>query len=86
VIVIYRDIWGKDMLAAIERWRARDKIVIADGDAAYDLLPIEHEYYPFMDGREDQGTQRMHFATAGIAIQVGASTGEWGGCAFKFAS
>jgi hypothetical protein len=52
VIVIYRDIWGKDMLAAIERWRARDKIVIADVDAAYDLLPIEHEYYPlWMEGK-----------------------------------
>ncbi len=52
MIVIYRDIWGKDMLAAIERWRARDKIVIADVDAAYDILPVEHEYYPlWMEGK-----------------------------------
>jgi len=38
IIVIQRNLFGP-VLAAIQRWKARDKVVIVDFDDAYDLIP-----------------------------------------------
>jgi len=46
VLVIYRNLWG-NTLSGIQHWRARDKIVIADFDEAYQLLGEHDPAYPF---------------------------------------
>lgn len=46
VIVIQRNLFGP-VLNAIQRWKARDKIVIADFDDAYDLMPPGAKNFEF---------------------------------------
>jgi glycosyltransferase involved in cell wall biosynthesis len=46
VIVIQRNLYGP-VLNAIQRWKAHDKVVIADFDDAYDLMPPTAKNYGF---------------------------------------
>jgi hypothetical protein len=46
VIVVQRQLIGQ-VLQAIQHWKARDKVVIADFDDAYDLIPCDHPDYPY---------------------------------------
>ena len=46
VIVIQRNLYGP-VLNAIQRWKARDKVVIADFDDAYQLMPPGVKNYEF---------------------------------------
>jgi glycosyltransferase involved in cell wall biosynthesis len=54
VIVVQRQLIGQ-VLQAIQHWKARDKVVIADFDDAYDLIPCDHPDYPYwVQGLSDQ--------------------------------
>lgn len=44
VIVVQRNLFGP-VLSAIQHWKARDKIVLADFDDAYDLMPPSNASY-----------------------------------------
>jgi len=44
IIVVQRNLIGP-VLSAIQHWQARDKVVIADFDDAYDLIPSNHPSY-----------------------------------------
>lgn len=46
VIAVQRNLYGP-VLSAILHWKARDKVVIADFDDAYDLTPATNPSYPF---------------------------------------
>jgi glycosyltransferase involved in cell wall biosynthesis len=46
VIVVQRNLFGP-VLSAIQHWKARDKVVIADFDDAYNLMPPDNVSYPF---------------------------------------
>jgi glycosyltransferase involved in cell wall biosynthesis len=46
VIVVQRNLFGP-VLTAIQHWKARDKVVIADFDDAYDLIPPSNPSYRF---------------------------------------
>jgi glycosyltransferase involved in cell wall biosynthesis len=46
IIVVQRNLFGP-VLNAIQRWKARDKVVIADFDDAYQLMPPTNKNYPF---------------------------------------
>jgi len=46
VIVVERNLVGP-VLSAIQHWKARDKVVIADFDDAYDLMPSSNPSYPY---------------------------------------
>lgn len=46
VIVVQRNLFGP-VTAAIQHWKARDKIIIADFDDAYDLMPATNPAYLF---------------------------------------
>lgn len=65
LIVIQRNLFGP-VLPAIQRWKARDKVVIADFDDAYDLIPPQVKNYEFwMDGlipheKPDQTIEWVH--------------------------
>jgi glycosyltransferase involved in cell wall biosynthesis len=46
LIVVQRNLIGP-VLSAVQHWKARDKIVIADFDDAYDLIPANNPSYPY---------------------------------------
>lgn len=46
VIVVQRNLYGP-VLSAILHWKARNKVIIADFDDAYDLTPPTNPSYPF---------------------------------------
>lgn len=46
VIVVERNLFGPT-LTAIQRWKARDKVVVVDFDDAYPLMPPSNPGYPF---------------------------------------
>ncbi|MGB9674025.1 MAG: hypothetical protein ACPL3P_07785 [Anaerolineales bacterium] len=46
VIVVERNLFG-GVLSAIQYWKARDKVVLANFDDAYDLMPESNLNYPF---------------------------------------
>lgn len=46
VIVIQRNLSGP-VLAAIQHWKARDKVIVVDFDDAYNLMPSSNPYYPY---------------------------------------
>ncbi|HEY9077929.1 MAG TPA: hypothetical protein VIO61_15450 [Anaerolineaceae bacterium] len=46
VIVVQRNLFGA-VLSAIQRWKARDKVVITDFDDAYNLIPPTVKNYEF---------------------------------------
>lgn len=46
VIVVQRDLFGP-VLSAIQHWKARDKVMIADFEGAFNLLPPTHDLQPF---------------------------------------
>jgi glycosyltransferase involved in cell wall biosynthesis len=46
VIVVQRNLFGR-VLSAIQHWKARDKVMIADFDDAYHLMPPSNVSYPF---------------------------------------
>jgi len=46
VIVVQRNLFGA-VLSMIQRWKARDKVVVADFDDAYDLMPPTVKSYSF---------------------------------------
>jgi hypothetical protein len=46
VIIVSRNLFGP-VLTAIQRWKARDKVVIADFDDAYQLMPPQVKNYEF---------------------------------------
>jgi len=46
VIVVQRNLFGP-VLVAIQHWRAQDKLVVADFDDAYHLIPTSNASYPF---------------------------------------
>ncbi len=46
VIVVQRNLFGL-VLSAIQHWKARDKILVADFDDAYQLMPSSNASYPF---------------------------------------
>jgi glycosyltransferase involved in cell wall biosynthesis len=46
VIVVQRKLFGP-VLAAIQHWKARDKVVIVDFDDAYDLMPPDNPSYAY---------------------------------------
>lgn len=46
IIVVQRNLFGP-VLAAIQHWKARDKVVIAEFDDAYDLMPPTNAAFPF---------------------------------------
>lgn len=46
VIIIQRDLFGP-VLSAIQHWKARDKVVIADFDDALQLMPVTAKNYEF---------------------------------------
>lgn len=53
VIVIQRDLFGP-VLNPIQRWKARDKIVIADFDDAYQLMPAtDKDYHFWVEGKRN---------------------------------
>lgn len=54
VIVIQRDLFGP-VLNAIQRWKARDKIVVADFDEAYQLMPAtDKDYHFWVEGKRNK--------------------------------
>ena len=56
VIIIQRNLYGP-VLSAIQRWKARDKMVIADLDDAFQLLPEKDQNYPFwFSGKRERCT------------------------------
>ncbi|MCB9134664.1 MAG: glycosyltransferase [Anaerolineales bacterium] len=56
VIVVQRNLIGP-VLAAIQHWKARDKVIIADFDDAYDLMPASNPSYAYwVEGRRAVGT------------------------------
>lgn len=60
VIVVQRNLFGP-VLNAIQRWKARDKVVIADFDDAYQLMPPMVKNYDFwINGKRvlEQGEQK----------------------------
>jgi glycosyltransferase involved in cell wall biosynthesis len=46
IIVVQRNLIGQ-VLSAIQHWKARDKVVIADFDDAFDLIPSSHPSHPY---------------------------------------
>ena len=46
VIVVQRNLFGP-VLPAIQHWKARDKVIIADFDDAYDMIPPTHKNHAF---------------------------------------
>lgn len=46
LIVVQRNLFGP-VLAAIQHWKARDKVVLADFDDAYDVMPPNNPSYRF---------------------------------------
>lgn len=56
VIVVQRNLIGP-VLAAIQHWKARDKVIIADFDDAYDLMPASNPSYAYwVEGVKAMGT------------------------------
>jgi glycosyltransferase involved in cell wall biosynthesis len=57
LLVVQRNLFGP-VLTAIQHWKARDKVVIADFDDAYDLMPPSNPSYRFWAqglGQRDDG-------------------------------
>jgi glycosyltransferase involved in cell wall biosynthesis len=46
IIVVQRNLIGQ-VLSSIQHWKARDKVVIADFDDAYNLIPSNNPSYPY---------------------------------------
>ena len=44
ILVIYRNLWGK-CLPVMQHWMARGKVVVADFDEAYQLIPPSNQEY-----------------------------------------
>lgn len=50
VLILHRNLWGK-ALTKVQHWQARDKLVLADFEEAYQLLEEQDADYPFwMEG------------------------------------
>ena len=57
IIVVQRNLFGP-VLAAIQYWKARDKVLIADFDDAYNLMPenvVNYEFWHAGAGRDKSG-------------------------------
>ena len=51
VLIVYRNLWGK-ALSVIQHWMAHGKVVVADFDEAYPLIPPSSQDYSFWNQGE----------------------------------